>query len=239
MATTLPPAPSSTVSIWEDFVDIFTSPSEVFLRRIGGSPWVPMGVLVVLAGILYFATRGLMQPIMDAEFARGAARAMASNPQVTAEQMEQGRAMMTKIIPVFVLLSVPISIGFVGIILWLVGKMFGATESVGDAMVIATYAWIPRVISFLVAAVIALMTDPAKLNSMFSVTLSAGKLLDPEATQHQLFMMAGRVDVFILWQTALLGIGLSVMGKIPRAQAFLAAGIMWLVGSGIATVMQR
>ena len=38
-----------------------------------------------------------MQPIFDAEFARGAARAMAKNPQITAEQMEQGRVMVQKI----------------------------------------------------------------------------------------------------------------------------------------------
>jgi len=239
MATSLPPAAPAKVSVWEDVVDIFTSPVEVFVRRIGGDVWIPMGILVLFSAVFYFATKGLMQPIFDTEFARGAARAMAKNPQITAEQMEQGRAMMQKVGGVFVIIGVPISIAFVGIILWLVGKLFGATESVGDAMVIATYAWFPRIISMIVSAVIAVMVDPSKLNSMFSVTLSAGKFLDPDTTGHAMFLMAGRLDVFILWQTALLGLGLSVMGKISRANGLIAAAIMWVVGSGMILAFQR
>lgn len=239
MATSLPPASPAKASVFEDIVDIFASPSEVFARRAGGSPWAPMGILIVISAILYFATKGLMQPIMDAEFTRAAQRQMAANPQITAEQMEQGRAFFQKIGFIFVLVGIPISIGFVGVLLWLVGKAFGAVESIGDAMVIATYAWFPRIISMIIGAVMAVMADPAKLNSMFSVTVSAGKFLDPDTTSHALFMMAGRVDVFIIWQTVLLGIGLSVMGKIPRANAFIAAAIMWVIGSGMMLVMQR
>jgi len=239
MATAQPPAAPAKVSVFEDLVDIFVSPSEVFARRTGGNVWVPMAIVVVLATILYFATRGLMQPIFDAEFNRAIARQMAKDPSVTAAQMEAGRAMMQKIGGIFVILGIPISIGFVGVLLWLVGKAFGATESIADAMVIATYAWFPRVISFIVSAVIALMADPAKLNSMFSVTVSAGKLMDPDTTAHALFLLGGRLDLFIIWQTVLLGIGLSVMGKISRMNGLLAAAILWLIGTGATIALQR
>ena len=40
-----------------------------------------------------------------------------------------------------------------------------------------------------------------------------------------------RVDLFTLWVTVLLGIGMAVMGKLSRGQAILAATLMWLVGA--------
>ena len=46
-----------------------------------------------------------------------------------------------------------------------------------------------------------------------------------------------RVDVFTIWVTVLLAIGLSVTGKIPRQRAAIAAVIMWLVGA-LPTVLQ-
>jgi len=41
----------------------------------------------------------------------------------------------------------------------------------------------------------------------------------------------GRLDVFTLWTTVLLAIGLSVTGRIPRRQAAMAAAIVWFVGA--------
>jgi hypothetical protein len=41
----------------------------------------------------------------------------------------------------------------------------------------------------------------------------------------------GRVDVFTIWITILLGIGLSVTGKIPRSKAMIAAALVWAIGA--------
>jgi ABC-type transport system involved in cytochrome c biogenesis permease component len=43
--------------------------------------------------------------------------------------------------------------------------------------------------------------------------------------------LASRVDLFTIWITVLLAIGLHVVGKIPKQQAGIAAGITWLVGA--------
>jgi hypothetical protein len=46
-----------------------------------------------------------------------------------------------------------------------------------------------------------------------------------------LLALLGRVDVFTIWVTVLLAIGLSVTGRISRSKAAIAAGIVWLVGA--------
>jgi len=43
--------------------------------------------------------------------------------------------------------------------------------------------------------------------------------------------LASRVDPFVIWITVLLAIGLHVIGKIPKQQAYIAAAITWVVGA--------
>ena len=83
--------------VWEDFVDIFYAPSHVFARRQNGSFWIPMLVVTLLVGTVYFLTSGAMQPIIDAEFNRQAAAAMRKNPRITPEAMERFRNIATRI----------------------------------------------------------------------------------------------------------------------------------------------
>ena len=108
MATAQSPE-AGKASVFEDFIDIFTSPAEVFQRRMGAGIWIPLLVIVAVTTALFFALRGPMQPAFDAEFARGAARAMAKNPQITAEMMEK-RAASSRSSPCsFVVIGIPIS----------------------------------------------------------------------------------------------------------------------------------
>ena len=46
-----------------------------------------------------------------------------------------------------------------------------------------------------------------------------------------LVAIAGRFDIFILWTTVLLGIGLSVVARLPRFNGMLAAMAVWVLGT--------
>jgi hypothetical protein len=43
--------------------------------------------------------------------------------------------------------------------------------------------------------------------------------------------LLGRLDVFTIWVTILLAIGLSVTGKISRNKAAIAGVVVWLLGA--------
>jgi ABC-type transport system involved in cytochrome c biogenesis permease component len=43
--------------------------------------------------------------------------------------------------------------------------------------------------------------------------------------------LASRIDPFVIWITVLLAIGLHVVGKIPKQQAYISAAIVWVVGA--------
>jgi hypothetical protein len=54
--------------------------------------------------------------------------------------------------------------------------------------------------------------------------------MDPDGSQVML-ALASRVDLFTIWVTVLLAIGLHVVGKITRQQAGIVAGLTWVVGA--------
>ncbi|GAC1484327.1 MAG: hypothetical protein NVS1B5_04530 [Gemmatimonadaceae bacterium] len=106
-----------------------------------------------------------------------------------------------------------------------------AKESVSPAIMIATYAEVPRIVQLLTNAAQGLFLSPERLNSVNSVGFNLVRFVDPDRVAPLLIVLASRVDLFTIWITALLGIGLHVVGKISKQQAAIAAAITWVVGA--------
>ena len=217
--------------LWEDFVDIFYAPSSVFARRSDGKFGLALLLPVVVGTVLVFVTKNAMQPIFDAEFTRQTAAAMRKNPNITAEQMASSRNLFEMIGPVIFAVFLTISVLGTGLILWVVGKLFDAKESLAAAMMIATYSEVPRIVQILTNAAQGLIMSPEKLNATNSVGLNLARFMNPDTASAVTIALAARVDVFTIWVTVLLAIGLHVVGKIPRQQAAIAAAITWVVGA--------
>ena len=218
-------------SRWEDFVDIFYAPSQVFARRANSGFGIPMLVVTVLVGLIAIANSGVMQPIMDAEFARASAAQMRNNPQITAEMMEKGRGIGEAIAKYGAFVFIPVGIFLTGLALWLAGKFVDATEHLAQAIMIAAYAFVPRIVEGVLAGLQGLVLDPGTLNGRFKLSLGVGRFLDPDTASPVALAMLGRIDLFTIWVTVLLAIGLAVVGRIPRSKAAIAAVIVWFLGS--------
>lgn len=224
------PAPAK-AGLWEDFVDIFYTPSSVYARRSDGKFGLALLFLIIVGTVLFFVTKNAMQPIFDAEFTRQTAAAMRKNPNITAEQMAASRNFFDMLGPVFFAVILTISVLGTGVILWLVGKLFDAKESVAAAIMIATYAEVPRIVQILTNAAQALIMSPDKLNAANSVGFNLARFMNPDTASPVLIALGARVDVFTIWVTVLLAIGLHVVGKIPKQQAYIAAALTWVIGA--------
>lgn len=219
-------------SLLEDLLEIFISPRAVFERRRETPAFgLALVILIVLMVGLTYAFKGLMGPIFDAEFQRGMQQAMKQNPNLTPEMMQQGRAMGEKFVAVgvgFYALVAPIVIGLV---LWAAGKAVDSVAQVGQALMVATYAMFPRVAEQIVSGIQLLVMSEDRIKGRYSVSLGPARFLDPDAVSPMLLAWIGRVDVFTIWVTVLLAIGLSVMGKIPLGRAAIAAVVAWIAGA--------
>jgi hypothetical protein len=145
--------------------------------------------------------------------------------------MEKSRPMMQMTANIFAVIGVPISLLVLGLATWGVGKLFGGTLSYGTGLTIACYSWVPRVIAGILVDIQGLVTDTSKLTSQYQLSLSPARFLDPASTSPALLALLGRVDLFTLWTTVLLAIGLVAAGKVAKDKQVLAGATMWAVGS--------
>jgi hypothetical protein len=219
-------------SLVEDLLEIFYAPSRVFARRAGTGYGVPLLVVALLSAIFAFANRSVTSAIFDAEFTRRSAEAMANNPQITQEMMNQQRGISEAIGGAVFYVAMPILIFVVAFFVWIAAKMISAKLDYAAAVLIVTFAQIPRLLASLLTTVQGLVMDTSTITSQHSVGFSPARFMDP-STQRQVLDVVGRFDIFTLWATLLIGIGVAVIAKVPRSKGYVAAGIVW----GIATVL--
>jgi hypothetical protein len=225
VATTAAP----TASLWEDFIDIFFAPASVFQRRQRASWVVPLVIVTVVVGIIAFASRGVMQPVMDAEFEK-AADAMRKNPQVTEDMVAKARGVFEFTRTWGAIVFTPIAIVVVGFMTWLVAKLVDAKQELHAAMVVAAYAFVPRIVQAIVNAVQGLLLSPDQLNGIVKLSLSPARFLDPNTASPVLVQILNRFDLFTIWVTVLLAIGVYVTGRVSKQRAAIAGLLFWIVG---------
>ena len=218
-------------SLFEDFIDIFYAPSKVFARRANSGFWAVTLIITVVIGALIFANTGAMQAITDAEFQRQATQMIEKNPAMTMEQIEKGRGIGEAVTKFVGFVIMPLAVLLLGFMVWLVGKIFGAKLGYTAAAMIVAYSCIPRILEQVLVSLQAMLLDTSAMTSRAQLSLGASRFLDPDTASAGMLTLLQRVDPFTIWVTILLGIGISVVGKVPREKGMLAAALLWLVGS--------
>ena len=232
-ATSAPPQPS----FWEDVIDIFFQPASVFRREQNRSVWPPMLFVAIGIGVIFFVTFNTLQPIFDAEFTRGTAKAMANNPQITPAALEKMRSVNVTIARYAIGIIMLVTMAVLGSIIWLVGKFFGSQQTYHAALVVAAWSYMPRVLGAVLAGVQGLLMDPSKLTSQLAISLSPARFLDVDSANPVLYQLLGRFDLVTIWVTILIGIGMYVTGKLGKGRATGVAIVMWIIG-GLPAIRQ-
>ena len=225
------PAPVERASRWEDFIDIFHAPAEVFRRRASESFAIPMLVVAVAMAILAITNAGVLQPMMDAEFTRATAATMKANPAITPEALDKMKSIGEGVQRYATIVVAILGMLVVGSMTWLVGKLVEARESWTTAMVVACYAWVPHVVEQIVYGVEGLLMSPDALTSHYALQLGPARFLSVDSTSPVLMAVLGRLDLFTLWVTVLLAVGVYATGKISKSRAAVAGVLFWMVGA--------
>ena len=230
MSDPTPAATPEKATIIDDIIEIWTSPSAVFARRANSGFFLMMCLVTLLMGAIWLANQGTMQGIMDAEYARQMAQVMKQNPSLTAEQLSVGRKYTDFFTSYGVFIGIPIGLFFIGIGTWITGKLVSAELGFGAALMVACYSYLPKVLESIGMTVQGLIVDTDALTGRFQLTLGVGRFLDP-TMQAGLLGLLGRIDLFTIWVSVLLGIGITVAGKLPRSKFITAALLMWVFGA--------
>jgi len=218
-------------SFWEDVIDIFFQPADVFRRRQSRSVWPPMLFVAASIAVIFFVTFNTLQPAFDAEFTRGAAKAMAKDPRVTQEMMDKGRDITEATTKYAIGIVMLVTMFVLGLVTWLLARLVGARITFSTALVVAAWSYMPRVIGGVIAGAQGLLMDPSKITGQMAISLSPARFLDPDTANPLLLQLLGRLDLITLWVTVLLAVGVYVTGKISKERAVIFGILIWLVGS--------
>jgi len=223
-----PPAtPPPTASVWEDFVDIFYAPSAVFERRRIGQFGLALVILIVLSALLVAGFWNALQPMFEATVDMTLRQAAAKGQPMPPEAMSAARRFGSMFAGVMAVVGVPLAVLFGAFVVWLFGKLLDAPLGFAQAMTVMTFANIPRVLGWVVIGVQGLLGDATK--PIFSYMLAPTRFLDPDTTSTLTMAIWSRFDLFTLWATVLIGIGVAVIARVPRARGFAVAALVWVV----------
>ena len=132
---------------------------------------------------------------------------MRDNPNIPPEAMERMRGFASRIGQVAIFVFMPLAIFGVAIATWLAGKLVDAKQTFHAALVVAAYAFTPRILEGAINSFQGLFLDPSQLDGRFRISLGLGRFLDPDTTSPLLIALVGRIDVFTIWITVLIAIG--------------------------------
>jgi len=218
-------------SFWEDLIDIYLQPVAVFRRAERRSVWPPMLFVALSVGLIFFATFNTLQPVFEAEFTRNMAKTTAANPQMTPEMLAKGRDIGLAVTRYGITVVMLVTMFLIGTVTWLLGKMVGARTTFHAALVVAAWAYMPRVLGAVLAGVQGLVLDPSKLTSQLALSIGPARFFDPDTTNPLLYQVLGRFDLITLWVTVLLAIGVYATGNITKTRAVVFGVLIWVIGS--------
>ena len=230
-AAAAPVAPAKPASLWEDFIEIFTSPSTVYERRRDANPWPMILILAVIIGLITFLSFNPLSPVYESEMRAQFTKAMAQNPQMTQDMVDTQVkvGMATRRFGGFLY---PIGVLVMSLVVWLLGRICGAKElTYTRAMVVFTWASIIGVLGLILLMVQGLVMDVSAITTMDKLGLSAARFVDKSTMN----------DVFAIWSAIVMGIGARVVGRGTK-NTQIAFAATWIIVSillvGVFTMRQ-
>lgn len=215
--TAEPQAPEKPVSRWEDYVDVFFSPSALFRRRADDRLGPPLIILLLASLVIYYLMLPANAAIMD--------QAIAANPQAAqaGQTVRQMGTVIRIVSGVFVPISLLVSLAFAAVFLWLFGRMMEGQLNYRQAMLIATYAGFVYLLAQLATGVVVLLKGSGQLDLVRDLSFGVLRFTGGGGIPATVIPLLRRIDIFPIWQVVIWTIGLAVVARIPRGRAALAA----------------
>ncbi|HYW49399.1 MAG TPA: YIP1 family protein [Gemmatimonadaceae bacterium] len=223
-------APAAKTSTWEDVLDVFYAPREVFERRRDGRYLVPLLISCLITIAVFYLSQGMNETLQEAEFQR-----VIRESKMTAEQAAMTKAMGKKfsalaiyLVPAFVAIAAWLG----GLMVMLLGNMMGGKMKYAQGTAIAVLASMPELLGRIVAGVQALFLDTSTATHRYSYSLSAARFM-PGDTNNWLLKLGALADPFVIWGIVLIGMGAWIIGRMEKEKAAVLAIIVALISAAL------
>jgi tetrahydromethanopterin S-methyltransferase subunit G len=218
-------------SVMDDIIEIFYAPSKVFARRRDNPKfWAAFFILSILFALGIWVMMRNYADVLDAQMTRQMSAQMAKNPQFTPEMAERSRHIGQTVAPIIGIVFGIVATLILGVVVWIVGKLFDSKADLRHGMMIATLSSFPKLIDLVIAAVIALVAGTSGITNMMAAGPSLARFAPADASVSMLAVLA-RFSIGTIWATILIGIGLHVAGRTTKAKGYTAAVVIWVLAT--------
>jgi hypothetical protein len=207
------------MSIGNKMAAVFTSPKKAYEAISEKPDWLAPMIVLVLVGILFAVTvvpSVILPDVMEKNIEQMRDRGM------TDAQIEGAMKYMSGAIPVIigvvaVLVITPVNLLIVSGILFGVCSLAGGKAKFVQVFSAATYSGLIGTLGAIVKGILMYAQHSAHVGTSLAL------LLSEEASKTFLYRLLGHFDLFVLWQIAVLVIGLAVIYRWKNSKA---AGIV-------------
>jgi hypothetical protein len=206
---------------WEDFVDVFLSPADLYARRRDESWTIPFLLFCAISIALYYVFLPIGGLIWEAAMLENAP------PNADAAQIQQSAQFMKYLGGVFVPIGYGFMIAFMALGMKLASSVLEPGARWRQAFLIATYASYVGLIQQVLTTIAVYVKSRSGTITMADASFGLLRFM-PDADPVTKAMI-GRVDLFAFWSLILCAIGLSVIVGMSRGKALATAAIAWLL----------
>lgn len=215
--------PARKPSLWEDVVDVFVSPAELYRRQAEGGwvkPWIVVSVLTVA---IFFIFLGPNHEVAVASSREVAARMGRQLP----EPGMGGQIFSGIFQPVLLLIGIVVS----AFLLWVAAAVAQGGPRFKQAMMIVSWALLPTILQKVLVGVLVLMKTSSgeELNAVRDTSTGVLRFLDPGSLALPLVSGLSLVDVFAFWQLILWLVALKVVCHYTTGKATAVALATWVL----------
>ena len=237
MATTPAPAAPGQASIgaFGRLTGVLFNPRPTFEDIARKPSWVvPIMVIIVLqlAVTAVLGQRIGWRSVIERQIAKSAS-AQKRMEQLSPQQRQDAIDQQAKFAPIVGYVAPPIVLIIVtlivaGILLGLFNAMASAELDFKTSLGIVSHAWVPSIITALLAILILYLKDPESVDIQNIVASNLGLLFSSESPKW-LVSLGESIDIFSFWQIYLLGLGYSVARprKIKMGTALTYVIVLW------------
>ena len=221
------PTTETDIGIVGRMIRVFYAPAETFEAVQRGHSRMDWFIPVLLAALVTVGSQYMTLPVAQKMQAKAVAAATAGQ-DLTPEQIAQQREMMAKmsgVTSIGTLVAAPVMIfvmvfAFSGVLL-LVGRYaLGGDVTYGQMLAVEGYAMVISILQNVV------LTPIRQARESLMVTLGPGLFLDKEMLATYVGRLINGIDIFVVWQIVVIGIGLSILA---RASLGKTLGILFAI----------
>jgi hypothetical protein len=229
--TTVPDAESAVeppASRWEDYIDVFASPVELFRRRADDRLAPPLVTLLLLAVVFYFIMLPANSMVMRAS--------LGDNPDAAAMMDRFGTLLQilgSIVVPLTYLFMLAVSAAT----LLVIGRIAEIRTDFSRLMLIVTYAGFVYLLAQMAGGVAIMLQGAAGLDVIRHLSFGPLRFIGSADMNPVATALLRRFELFTIWQTVLWGIGIAVIYNVGRARAFTVAFAAWALLALPAIVM--